>query len=334
METVACALCGSNRSRPFLRLSDLTHHISTEEFTIVSCEGCRLRYLNPRPTPEEIGQYYPDRYFGPLQVKARTGFEQGLKRFSRRVKRWIMEDFYGYPSSSPIGPLRTFRKAMLWPEKVRRSFRGRDIVPWIGKGRLLDVGCGSGGNLATLQEQGWDVYGVDMSPEAVTQARARVGDRVHAGGLNSAPFADGSFDVILFSHSLEHLFNPKEALAQARRLLQSEGLLVLAVPNAGSLEARLFKACWFPWELPRHLYHFERDTLTRLLEGAGFRAVRLRTGIGSLYFMASLERAWTQRFHRKLPMRKLIERCVARPFCLIAGHMGCGTEITVHAVKA
>lgn len=74
-------------------------------------------------------------------------------------------------------------------------------------------------------------------------------------------------------------------------------------------------------------------TLARTLAQTGFRVVRMRTGVGSLFFMASLERAWAQWIRRPLPARWLIERVVARPFCLLAGHLGYGTEVTVHAVK-
>jgi len=334
VETVACELCGSGRSYVVLRQRDLLLGVSNEEFTVVRCAVCGLRYLNPRPTREEIGLYYPEQYFPPSSPKERTGFEQAVKRFSGRVKQWIMEDFYGYPAAAPPGPLRRFRKVLLWPEKARRVFRGRDILPWMGQGRLLDVGCGPGGNLKTFLEHGWDVYGVEMSEVAVAQARERVGDRIHLGTLETAPFKDESFDVILFSHSLEHLFSPFDALGRVRRLLKPDGMIVIAVPNADSLEARLFGRWWFAWDPPRHLYHFEKATLNRLLERAGFRVVRLRTAVGSLFFMASLERVWTHRLGCSLPARKLIEKLIARPFCLAAGHLGYGTEITVYAVKA
>jgi SAM-dependent methyltransferase len=244
-----------------------------------------------------------------------------------------MEDFYGYPAPTSPGLLRSLRKVVFWPEKVRRVFRGREILPWRGQGRLLDVGCGPGGNLAMFQEQGWDVYGVEMSPAAVARARDRVGDRIHAGTLETAPFAEESFDVILFSHSLEHLFSPADTLAHARRLLKPEGMIVVTVPNAGSLETWVFGRWWVPWDPPRHLYHFVPGTLGRLLERCGFRVTRLRTGVGSLFFMASLERVWEHRWNRRLPARRFIEKLVARPFCLAAGHLGYGTEITVHAVK-
>lgn len=333
METIACELCGSDRSRILLRQKDLLHGVSNAEFTVVRCEVCGLLYLNPRPSPAEIGQYYPPQYFSPTLPKSRSGLEQSVKRFGKTVKRWIMEDYYGYPSATLLGPWRRIRKLLLWPEKARRVFRGRNFLPWIGQGRLLDVGCGPGVNLKTFQEQGWEVYGIEMSGTAVTQARERVGDRIHLGTFENAPFKDESFDVVLFSHTLEHLFRPADALARARRVLEPEGMVVIAVPNADSLEARLFGRWWVPWDPPRHLFHFEKATLIRLLERAGFRVVRFRTGVGSLFFMASLERAWTQRLGRPLPARWLMERAVARPFCLLAGHLGYGTEITVYAVK-
>ncbi len=333
METVVCGLCGCDYAQVVLRQQDLLHRVSTEEFTIVRCSGCSLCYLNPRPTVDEIGIYYPRAYFSGVPVKRPTALEQSWKRVSERIKRWIMEDFYGYPASGRPSRFPRLRKCLLWPEKVRRVLRGRNIIPWVGEGRLLDVGSGPGGNLEVLQRQGWDVYGIDVSEEAALQARARVGERIHVGTLDTAPFKEEWFDVVLFSHSLEHLFSPIEELSRVHRFLQRGGLVIITVPNAASLEARLFGSWWVPWDPPRHLYHFEPATLGRLLERAGFQVTTCRTGVGSLYFMASLERVWDHKFGKALPARRLIEKVIAIPFCLVSGHMGYGTEITVHAVK-
>ncbi len=262
METVACELCGSDRSRVVLRQRDLIHAITSEEFTVVSCETCGLMYLNPRPTPDEIGQYYPAEYFASVQPKSRSGVERLFKQLSKAVKRWISEDFYGYPSSANNAVWRGVRKLALWPEKGRRWLTGRDTLPWSGEGRLLDVGCGPGVNLKTFQEQGWDVYGIDLSETAVTIARERVGDRIYYGTLDTAPFDDESFDVVVLNHSLEHMFSPIKTLEGVRRLLRPGGMVVIAVPNAESWEARFFGPAWVHWDPPRHLYHFAKSTLT------------------------------------------------------------------------
>jgi SAM-dependent methyltransferase len=173
-----------------------------------------------------------------------------------------------------------------------------------------------------------------MSPVAAAQARERVGDRIHAGTLETAPFTDESFDVILLSHTFEHLFSPRETLTRIRQLLKPDGIVVLTVPNVGSLEARLFGRWWVAWDPPRHLYHFEKVTVGKLLQLAGFYVMQARTGVGSHFFMTSLERAGMHVFGRTLPARWVIERLIARPFCLVAGNLGYGTEITVYAAKA
>ncbi len=333
METVSCELCGSDRSLVVLRSRDLLFHLSDDEFTIVRCGACGLLYLNPRPTPEEISQYYPTEYFSPALPKSRTRLEVWLKKLSRTVKRWIREDFYGYPSSARSSPWRHLRKLALWPEKIRRQLTDRDIIPWAGHGRLLDVGCGPGANLQTFQEQGWDVYGIDLSETAVAQAREKVGDRIHCGTLETVPFKDETFDVVVLNHSLEHLFRPIKALEKVWRLLRPGGTAIIAVPNADSLEARLFGSLWIGWDPPRHLCHFGKTTLTKVLEATGFRVSQLRTALGTYFFMVSFERAWTSSHGGKLPARKLLEKVIVTPLCFLAGHLGYGTEIKVYAKK-
>ncbi len=334
LETVVCDLFGEKRSEVVVRQRDLLHHVSPDEFSVVRCLNCGLLYLNPRPTPADIGRYYPEQYYAGVKPKTRTGIERLAKQFSGTIKRWIREDFYGYPASVPSGWLRMLRKVCFWPEYVRRAVRGRDIIPWMGEGRLLDLGCGEGANLSTLQEDGWDVHGIEMSKTAVAAARERVGNRIHHGTLETAPYADESFDVILLSHSLEHMFSPVATLERLRRLLQPSGLLVIAVPNVGSLEAKLFRKWWLPWDPPRHLYHFDSGTLRKTLERVGFKISRARTAVGTMFFMVSLDRAWNHwRGSASVPARRIIEKLIVKPICFIAGHLGYGTEIRVYAVK-
>lgn len=225
------------------------------------------------------------------------------------------------------------RRLLLWPEFLWRQWRGRGLLPWVGRGRALDVGCGAGTNMASLQEQGWDVYGVDASPVAVARAQARFGDRVRQGDLSSMAYSDRTFDTVIFSHVLEHLHDPQSLLKEVWRILDWDGRVVVLCPNAGSLEAKLFGPWWFPWELPRHLFHFEKATLRRVLEAAGFEIESMTTGLGSLYFMASLDRLFEQRWGRAVPCRRFIEKVFIKPLCLCVGHLGGGTELKVFARK-
>src|SRR3989442_11766165 len=286
VENVACLLCKSYDSRVVVRQRDLASDIVSseeQEYTVVRCKGCGLLYLNPRPEKSEIARLY-----SPPNVPAnpsgnQTSVHRTAKRMPTRVRRWIMEDFYGYPAITAPGLWRRLRKLFLWPEKVRRVLSGRTILPWVGRGRLLDVGCGQGSNMATLYNMGWDVHGVDLGEAAFQVAHELFGDRVKLGDFLDIHYEDRSFDVVLFNHSLEHLYDSMSALREARRILDDEGVLVVAVPNAGSMEARLFGRWWMPWELPRHLYHFEKATLAQLLSQAGFRVELCRTAVGELF---------------------------------------------------
>lgn len=327
METVPCDLCKSHRTEPILSQRDLLLSVTDQEFSIVRCVQCGLMYLNPRPTPQEIGHFYPPVYYPPVTVK--TSKSKGR----RGVTRGILEEFYAYPGSFVPNWKRLVRRPALWPVKIWRELRGRHAIPWKGEGNILDVGCGSGGNLKSLQDQGWQVHGIEISEKAAGYARALVGDTIHAGTLESAPFRAETFDVVLMNHSLEHLFSPTEALRMVFSLLKEDGLLVVTVPNAGSLEARLFGRWWFHWDPPRHLYHFDRKSLTALLRHTGFSVLRLRTGVGTTFFIASLERYLSHRWRRRVHVPRILDRLVVRPLCLAVGHAGYGTELTVYAVR-
>ena len=81
------------------------------------------------------------------------------------------------------------------------------------------------------------------------------------------------------------------------------------------------------------MFHFEKATLRRVLEAAGFEIESMTTGLGSLYFMASLDRLFEQRWGRAVPCRRFIEKVFIKPLCLCVGHLGGGTELKVFARK-
>jgi hypothetical protein len=234
MERVVCDLCGSNDSETVVSQRDLLLNVTADEFVIVRCRPCGLVYLNPRPAQALLGSFYPPVYYPPVAGKERPSLQRKAKRFSSQLKRWVLEDYYGYPSSRGSVWWRPLRKLLLWPDKTWRELKGRYPLPWRGQGKVLDVGCGAGGNLKTLQEQGWQPYGVEISGIAAAHARDLTKGEIHTGTIESAPFPLRSFDVVLMSHSLEHLPSPVEALRRIHQFLKDDGLLVIHVPNVNS----------------------------------------------------------------------------------------------------
>lgn len=138
-----------------------------------------------------------------------------------------------------------------------------------GRGkRLLDVGCGDGTFLLAASKDGWQVTGTEMNPKPARDA-----------GLDVVPELaelppESRFGCITLWHSLEHLRDPLDTLRQVRQLVTPDGVLIMAVPDNGGLQARLFREKWLHLDVPRHLFHFDRRSMTALLQHAGFAPLR------------------------------------------------------------
>ncbi|MCL4752367.1 MAG: methyltransferase domain-containing protein [Myxococcales bacterium] len=109
--------------------------------------------------------------------------------------------------------------------------------------RFLDIGCGAGGSLLAARELGWNAEGVEPSHSHSTIAR-QLGFQVHEGFFEPAAFSGRSFDVVLMSHVVEHLLEPKSFLEGVVSVLAPSGVLVLVTPNAGSVVSRLSGRWW------------------------------------------------------------------------------------------
>ncbi|WP_395145939.1 class I SAM-dependent methyltransferase, partial [Armatimonas sp.] len=142
--------------------------------------------------------------------------------------------------------------------------------------RALDVGCGDGRFLAQLAAQGWTVEGLETDSVAAELARKRTGGTIHEAPLEEVTLPRKAFGLVSILHVLEHVPDPRETLTAAWNALAPGGALLIAVPNVNCLEARLFRSCWYPLDLPRHYWGFAPRTLTRLAEECGFAVQRIR----------------------------------------------------------
>ena len=255
METTACALCGSQATRPFLELPDYYLDRPHVLAHLVQCTQCGLIYQNPRPSLAEMGAHYPADY-GPYLSSAER-------------PNPILQRAYDYG---------------LWK-------RRRYVTRHKPGGTLLDIGCATGEVLRGFRNMGtWEVYGVEINPDVAEIARSQHGLNVFAGALEEAAYPDKHFDAITMWDVFEHLHVPNAALQEINRVLKDDGLLVIRVPNAASWEARLFGRYWAGLDAPRHLTIFTPDTLSRMLAQNGFRVQAHSSGIGSyMVFVLSVQ---------------------------------------------
>jgi 2-polyprenyl-3-methyl-5-hydroxy-6-metoxy-1,4-benzoquinol methylase len=145
-----------------------------------------------------------------------------------------------------------------------------EIVRFKPGGRLLDVGTGVGAFLHVARQRGFEVQGVEVSEWASAFARNKKRLPVITGRLEDAQFKSGDFDVVIVNHVLEHVEEPKMLLEEIRRILKDDGMLVIGVPNIGSLMARLMGVRWASLRPKEHIWHFTPQTLKRLITLSGF----------------------------------------------------------------
>lgn len=140
---------------------------------------------------------------------------------------------------------------------------------------VLEIGSGDGSFLAALGADGRRVAGIEPSAGARRIAAAS-GVESFAGGIEDAGIEAGAWGAVIAWHSLEHLEDPGAALLRAREWLVPGGLIVVAVPNRASLQARIGGDRWFHQDVPRHRTHFTAQGISRLLERSGFEVERVR----------------------------------------------------------
>jgi SAM-dependent methyltransferase len=144
--------------------------------------------------------------------------------------------------------------------RARLATRLDRIAP---PGRVLDVGAGEGTLVDALRATGRQATGTEREPLR--------------DDLLDQPLAslESGWAAVVFWHSLEHLTEPRAAVREAARLLDSGGVIVIAVPNADSVQAKLFGDRWLHLDLPRHLVHLPAQTLLAGLEEDGFAVERV-----------------------------------------------------------
>jgi SAM-dependent methyltransferase len=270
-------------------------------FSVAECGSCGLALTAPRLSGEELARHYPESY-EPYRPPAGA-----LGRLSAANRRWQSSARLRRPPFDRLGE----------------------------RGRLLDVGCGRGDLAAALRRGGWEVAGLDPSASAVEAARA-LGVDARVGTIEDAPWPAESFDALVFNHSLEHVPDPLDTLGRAARLLRPGGRLAVVVPDWGSWQRRRFGSRWFHLDLPRHLQHFDRDSLEGAARRAGLEPQSSGSSISASGLWGSLQYALFGRcvFRGGSLRVALLALMVLYPLTAAIGLLRGGDWVHLVAVKA
>lgn len=308
METVRCNICGSNKFTKLYTLQDYLLERPDILTTLVRCDNCGLIYQNPRPSPSEMDQHYPDEY-------------EPYETLTNLRRSWLL------------------RKAIEYGLAKRAKF----VTKHRRNGRLLDIGCASGTFLSVMRSQGkWELYGVEPNARVASVATQNTGAVVFVGTLTDARFSEQYFDVVTMWDVLEHVYNPQTTLDEIFQILKPGGVLIIRVPNGASLQAKIFGKFWAGLDAPRHLYVFSFQSLSTMLSKSGFEVVDKSFNSASyLIFVLSL-RFWMvgQKIEKPIRERILkvlnhpISRLISAPLFYFSGFFVKGPSMIVTARRA
>ncbi|MBL7894970.1 MAG: class I SAM-dependent methyltransferase [Bacteroidia bacterium] len=233
-----CPVCGSGQSQPFISCKDYT--VSQETFNIVSCSACGFKYTNPRPSDDTIGQYYKSEDY-----VSHTNTKKGLiNRLYHAVRSYTLKKKLGL------------------------------IESFVSRGTILDYGCGTGMFLNTCKEAGWKSFGFEPDSDARTIASKKGLSVFNTKESLALELGSAKFDVITLWHVLEHVTDLDDTLSFFKNHLSNKGTLIIAVPNYTSFDAQHYKEYWAGYDIPRHIYHFNLDSVSKLLSKFGFTHIK------------------------------------------------------------
>jgi len=168
------------------------------------------------------------------------------------------------------------RRIPMWEKRIK------DLQRFKPSGRILDVGCGIGTFLTGAQKFGYTVQGTEISEYGSKYVKQKLGIDVFTGDVMDAQFPAHFFDIVTLWHALEHVPDPYSLLKEIYKILKTDGLLVIAVPNVQNsitkflyFFARRRKLKLFSIEAKEwHFFHFSVQTLSALLRKTGFGIIK------------------------------------------------------------
>jgi SAM-dependent methyltransferase len=233
----ACPACGSGSIRRFTEIKD--HYFSKETFAIEECQQCGLRFTQGRPDQDSIGAYYDSANYASHDSKGKASLFLKVYNMARDM---MLEHKY----------------------KLVRQFKPE----W---NKVLDYGTGEGFFVEYLRKKGLESEGIEPSEVARKNFKERTGRDLFPS-VDALP-PDRNYQAISLWHVLEHIHELRPTMEKLCARLESKGVMVIAVPNQQSKDAKAFGENWAAWDVPRHLYHWDDRSLSAFMTSLGLKKI-------------------------------------------------------------
>ena len=216
-----------SNKKHFLTLKD--YSVSKETFDLYHDETLDMLITFPQPSLDNLGKYYESEDYISHTDNKRSLFEK-LYHFIKNIA--LKNKLNLINSHQP------------------------------NKGRILDIGAGTGDFLSVAKKDGWQTIGVEPSTKAKSIAINKGVSFVEL----TTELDNYSFDVISMWHVLEHVPDLDKQIKELKRLLKPTGTLIIAVPNFKSFDAKYYGKFWAAFDVPIHFWHFSKTAIKLLFE--------------------------------------------------------------------
>ena len=224
------------------------YSVSQEEFDLIYNE--ELDMYSTSPVPENLEEYYlSENYISHTDSK-----------------KGITERLY------------QFVKSFMLKQKLKHIEKFQEV------GTLLDIGAGTGDFLIEAKKKGWKVTGIEPSSIARKNAQKKNLQLCE----DKLKLKAEKFDVITMWHVLEHVPDLKNQIKWLEEHLSENGILIIAVPNFNSADAKKYDKFWAAWDVPRHLHHFSRKSIHMLFSDFGFKLIDEKPLIFDSFYVSLL----------------------------------------------
>ncbi len=225
-----------SNKKHFLTVTD--YSVSNEVFDLYHDEELDLLITHPQPGLDVLGKYYESADYISHTDSKRSLFEKAYH----------------------------FVKAIALKNKLNLI---NSLQP--NKGKILDIGAGTGEFLSVAQQNGWQITGLEPSDKA-KQIAINKGVSFVA---SVSQLEDRSFDVITMWHVLEHVPDLEHQIKELKRLLKPTGSLIIAVPNFKSFDAQHYGKFWAAYDVPIHFWHFSKTAIQKLFQKEQMELVKI-----------------------------------------------------------
>ncbi len=236
-----CPVCKNTQLQNNIVAKDYT--VSNENFTIVKCITCTHMFTQNVASQNDIGKYYASENY-----ISHSDTQKGIVNKLYHTIR---------------------KKTLLAKQNLLQKETG------LQTGNVLDIGCGTGAFLHTMQNAGWNVEGLE--PDFA--ARAKAEELYNITPKSSEKIFElqaYAYDAITMWHVLEHVHELQEYIAQLKKMIRTKGKIFIAVPNYTSYDAKHYQEHWAAYDVPRHLYHFSPKSMATLLAPHGLKIDSLK----------------------------------------------------------